>query len=106
MTTYDPRRREFFREYMRKRRAAKKEGTPVVFKMPMAPRIRDANWRKRQQMKAFAAQASVDAARYYQPSLISFLPESPRLEMEWRHVLAAVQAERGTQWQTVSWAQQ
>jgi hypothetical protein len=31
-------------------------------------------------------------------SLITFLPESPRLEMQWRHVLAKVRAERGARW--------
>jgi transposase/predicted HTH domain antitoxin len=31
-------------------------------------------------------------------SLVTFLPESPRLEMEFRHLVAKVRAERGAQW--------
>lgn len=31
-------------------------------------------------------------------SIITFMPESPRLEMEFRHLLAEVRAERGRQW--------
>jgi transposase len=31
-------------------------------------------------------------------SLITFLPESPRLEMQFRHLVAKVRAERGAQW--------
>jgi hypothetical protein len=54
--------------------------------------------------KGFITQASNAANQYYQPSLISFMPDSPRLEMEWRHVLADVQAERGTQWRTITLA--
>lgn len=31
-------------------------------------------------------------------TIISFLPESPRLEMAWRHELAKVRQERGARW--------
>lgn len=42
-------------------------------------------------------QAQTAAARFPAYTLISF-PESPRLEMAWRHELAKVRAERDTQW--------
>lgn len=51
------------------------------------------------------ASAVASARQYVDRSIITFLPESPRLEMEWRHVLADVQVERGTKWQEISWAQ-
>ena len=44
------------------------------------------------------ATATTAAAQYVDRTIIRFTPESPRLELEWRNVLAAVRAERGAQW--------
>ncbi len=101
MSTYDPKRTEYFREYMAKRRAKARENR---LKTEPDYKPRPASWRASQRLRAFAGQATEAAARYWQPSIVSFLPESPRLEMEWRHMLAKVQQERGTQWSGISWA--
>jgi hypothetical protein len=65
MSDYDPGRREYFRNYMRKRREANR----VVI--------------------AYADVEQCDAG-----TIISFLPESPQLEADWRAVLADTRRER------------
>lgn len=85
-------RTAYMRDYMMKRRAKQSNGERSATVIQLAPRIRDANWRRRQQMKAFAAQASVEAALYWQPPLTAF-PESPRLQAMFDECMERVRAE-------------
>jgi hypothetical protein len=43
-------------------------------------------------------QAQTAAVRFPAHTIISFMPESPTLEMQWRHELAKVRQERGALW--------
>jgi DNA-binding transcriptional MerR regulator len=39
-----------------------------------------------------------DSKRYRHESIVSFLPDSPALELQWRNMLAKVKRERGAAW--------
>jgi transposase/predicted HTH domain antitoxin len=59
--------------------------------------IKATEWRDRRDRAASGIATATQSQARLNYTIISF-PEHPRLEMEWRHVLAAVRAERGTQW--------
>lgn len=96
MSTYRPERKDYFREYMRRRRGFGKPRKPHVWKLNPESRMRGGR-------KGCLAHARTAAAEFVQQSLID-LP--PHLQAEFNAIMEAVRYERGMKWAAISWAHQ
>jgi hypothetical protein len=92
MSTYDRDRKEYFREYMRRRRAGQKKAQSRAFTISHRNR---ANAGK----KGALSHASVAAAQFKQPSLID-LPQ--HLKIQFNAIMEMVRRERGAMWSAIS----